>query len=82
MYPGEARNIAIAKCKNNIIGFLDLNTLPDKKWLYYGYKLIREKYPIVWGRFYCEAISFIEKIMIIFYYFDYIINIINFIFAI
>jgi hypothetical protein len=63
MYPGEARNIALAKCKNNIIGFLDLNTLPDKNWLYYGYKSIKEKCLIVWGQFYCEAISFTEKII-------------------
>lgn len=63
MYPGEARNIAIDKSKNNIVGFLDLNTLPDKKWLYYGYKSIGERHLIVWGRFYCEAISFTEKII-------------------
>ena len=63
MYPGEARNVGIDKCKNNTLGFLDLNTLPDKKWLYYGYKSIGEKYLIIWGRFTCEATSFTEKII-------------------
>jgi hypothetical protein len=39
-FPGEARNIGIDKSKYNLVGFLDIRTIPPLNWLSSSLKLI------------------------------------------
>jgi hypothetical protein len=62
MYPGEARNFGIIKSRNNIIGFLDLETVPNKNWLFEGIKSLKVS-DVCWGRTVCNALSYRDKII-------------------
>lgn len=62
MYPGEARNFGIIKSRNNIIGFLDLETVPNKNWLFEGIKSLKVN-DVCWGQTVCNALSYRDKII-------------------
>jgi hypothetical protein len=50
LYPGKSRNIGIKKATTNILGFLDVNTVPSNHWLENGFNLLtKSSSQIVWG---------------------------------
>ena len=64
-FPGEARNLGINHSHNEIIGFLDHNTIPEKNWLEYGYEnLLTNKNDIVIGQTKYITNNFKEKIIL------------------
>jgi glycosyltransferase involved in cell wall biosynthesis len=50
-YPGKARNIGVQLAKNNLIGFLDVKTIPNKNWLSSSIELLtlNQQASGVWG---------------------------------
>jgi len=63
MYPGEARNVGIKMSKNNILGFLDLNTIPNSNWLREGMGQLKNNTLICWGQTYYSAETYQAKII-------------------
>jgi glycosyltransferase involved in cell wall biosynthesis len=63
-FPGSARNSGILEASNDLIGFLDLNTIPPKKWLEYGINLLKNSNNAgVWGYTYYDAVSHKEQLI-------------------
>ena len=50
LFPGQARNIGVGIAKSDNIAFLDLRSLPKKKWLesYYNF-LLEDKWEVILG---------------------------------
>tara|TARA_B110000003_G_C16649358_1_gene533513 strand:+ start:2279 stop:3247 length:969 start_codon:yes stop_codon:yes gene_type:complete len=63
MFPGAARNIGVRYSSNEIVAFLDINTIPVNNWLKNGYNLItKSNKKIIWGTTIYKAENYFEKI--------------------
>ncbi len=64
LFPGAARNIGIISASNNILAFLDVNTIASKDWLKSGLNILNsEGTEGVWGHTYYKAERHTEKII-------------------
>ena len=49
-FPGKSRNIGIKKATCSVLGFLDVNTIPNNQWLEKSFYLLKKSSSlIVWG---------------------------------
>ena len=63
-FPGKARNIGIKHARGALIAFLDVKTIPDKRWLELACESLKD--PVidgVWGSRVYEANSFLAKLI-------------------
>tara|TARA_B110000503_G_scaffold84914_1_gene129219 strand:- start:255 stop:1223 length:969 start_codon:yes stop_codon:yes gene_type:complete len=63
MYPGEARNLGIDLSKNSVLGFLDLNTIPDNNWLRTAQRKLKNNILVCWGQTFYDAKKYRAKII-------------------
>ena len=64
LFPGAARNIGVLSTENNILAFLDVNTIPSNEWLRSGIEILKEQESEgIWGYTYFEAETHTEKII-------------------
>ena len=61
-YPGKARNKGLDKNNNEIVAFLDTQTMPNSTWLEKGIQLLENsESQIIWGSTFFDARSFLQR---------------------
>lgn len=61
MYPSEATNYGVDQASGDILGLIDMSTIPESNWLENSLKLFSDSTEVVFGSTKYESSTFIQK---------------------